>query len=192
MQKQAIAWFTIACSFQFFFFGFTPTIDIEPIYSVFLVYPNYWHWAYNSNLDKLLDNKKQSSYKNYSVMAPPTGLEPVTSWLTVMRSTDWAMEEYSAKHLIRCFACVGISLSFRAVTSQVFSAPLSLTSVFGMGTGGPSASSTPTILLYLFFPYLRSLYHLHGDSCGNRTRVAGVRGRSLNRLTNEPSVCNKG
>ena len=27
-------------------------------------------------------------------MAPPTGLEPVTSWLTVMRSTDWAMEEY--------------------------------------------------------------------------------------------------
>nr|DAF51006.1 MAG TPA: hypothetical protein [Siphoviridae sp. ctvhu9] len=45
--------------------------------------------------------------------------------------------------------CVGISLSSRAVTSQVFSAPLSLTSVFGMGTGGPSASSTPTILLYL-------------------------------------------
>ena len=119
-------------------------------------------------------------------MAPPTGLEPVTSWLTVMRSTDWAMEEYSAKHPIRCFACVGISLSFQAVTSQVFSAPLSLTSVFGMGTGGPSASSTPTILLYLFFPYLRSLYHLHGDSCGNRTRVAGVRGRSLNRLTNGP------
>ena len=44
---------------------------------------------------------------------------------------------------------VGISLFFRAVTSQVSSAPLSLTSVFGMGTGGPSASSTPTILLYL-------------------------------------------
>ena len=43
------------------------------------------------------------------------------------------------------FCYVGISLSFRAVTSQVFSAPLSLTSVFGMGTGGPSASSTPTV-----------------------------------------------
>ena len=27
-----------------------------------------------------------------------------------------------------------------------------------------------------------------GDSCGNRTRVAGVRGRSLNRLTNEPCL----
>ena len=98
------------------------------------------------------------------------------------------MEEYRAKHPFGCMLCVGISLSFRAVTSQVFSAPLSLTSVFGMGTGGPSASSTPTILLYLFFPYLRSIYHLHGDSCGNRTRVAGVRGRSLNRLTNEPCL----
>ncbi len=28
----------------------------------------------------------------------------------------------------------------------------------------------------------------HGDSYGNRTRVAGVRGRSLNRLTNEPNM----
>ena len=27
-------------------------------------------------------------------MAPPAGLEPATSWLTVMRSTDWANEEY--------------------------------------------------------------------------------------------------
>ena len=59
------------------------------------------------------------------------------------------MEEYRAKHPVGCMLCVGISLSFQAVTSQVFSAPLSLTSVFGMGTGGPSASSTPTILLYL-------------------------------------------
>ena len=45
---------------------------------------------------------------------------------------------------------VGIFLFSRAVTSQVSSALLSLTSVFGMGTGGPSASSTPTYL-YLFF-----------------------------------------
>ena len=28
--------------------------------------------------------------------------------------------------------------------------------------------------------------NIHGDSWGNRTPVAGVRGRSLNRLTNEP------
>ena len=35
-------------------------------------------------------------------------------------------------------------LSFRAVTSQVFSARVSLTAVFGMGTGGPSPQSAPT------------------------------------------------
>ena len=41
---------------------------------------------------------------------------------------------------------VGIFLSSQPVTRQLFSAPLSLTSVFGMGTGGPSTSSTPTIV----------------------------------------------
>ena len=75
---------------------------------------------------------------------------------------------------------VGSFLFFRAVTSQVSSAPLSLTSVFGMGTGVPSTSSTPTIL------YSFSLYTSKNDSWGNRTPVTGVRGRCLNRLTNEP------
>ena len=37
----------------------------------------------------------------------------------------------------RCF-CVGVNLSSQAVSSQVLSAPVSLTSVFDMGTGGPS------------------------------------------------------
>ena len=35
-------------------------------------------------------------------------------------------------------------LSSRAVARQVLSAQMSLTSVFGMGTGGPSLQSTPT------------------------------------------------
>ena len=35
-------------------------------------------------------------------------------------------------------------LSFRQVTLQVLSARTSLTSVFGMGTGGPSSQSIPT------------------------------------------------
>ena len=39
---------------------------------------------------------------------------------------------------------VGIDLSSRYVAVQVFSAPHSLTSVFGMGTGGPCAIITPT------------------------------------------------
>ena len=42
--------------------------------------------------------------------------------------------------------CVGIDLSSRSVARQVFSALMSLTSVFGMGTGGPSSLKTPTIL----------------------------------------------
>ena len=38
-------------------------------------------------------------------------------------------------------------LSSRAVSSQVLWAQMSLTAVFGMGTGGPSPQSTPTILI---------------------------------------------
>ena len=40
-----------------------------------------------------------------------------------------------------CFPVVGVGFDLfsRAVASQVFSALQSLTSVFGMGTGGPSA-----------------------------------------------------
>ena len=97
------------------------------------------------------------------------------------------MEEYTAKHPLGCPACVGIFLFSRIVTNQVSSAPLSLTSVFGMGTGGPSTSSTPT-LYGLVLPYFFILFSFlsFGDSCGNRTRVTGVRGRCLNRLTNEP------
>ena len=41
--------------------------------------------------------------------------------------------------------CVGVYLSSRAATSQVLSAQVSLTAVFGMGTGVPSPPSTPTI-----------------------------------------------
>ena len=40
---------------------------------------------------------------------------------------------------------VGIDLSSRSVSRQVLSALVSLTSVFGMGTGGPSPLKTPTI-----------------------------------------------
>ena len=90
-----------------------------------------------------LDRKKQVSRLAF-FLAPPAGLEPATSWLTVMRSTDWAKEEYL---IFVTFRCVGIDLFFRTVASQVSSAQQSLTSVFGMGTGGPSALETPTAFL---------------------------------------------
>ena len=39
---------------------------------------------------------------------------------------------------------VGVDLFSRAAARQVSSARMSLTTVFGMGTGGPSSSLTPT------------------------------------------------
>ena len=45
------------------------------------------------------------------------------------------------------FSRVGEDLFSRDVAVQVFSALVSLTSVFGMGTGGPSPLMTPNILL---------------------------------------------
>ena len=40
---------------------------------------------------------------------------------------------------------VGIDLSSQVVANQVLSTLMSLTSVFGMGTGGPSWSLIPTV-----------------------------------------------
>ena len=48
-------------------------------------------WLYTKPVS--LD-KKTLVLSNKSFLAPPAGLEPATSWLTVMRSTDWAKEEY--------------------------------------------------------------------------------------------------
>ena len=83
-------------------------------------------------------------------------------------------------------------LSSRAVARQVLSAQMSLTSVFGMGTGGPSLQSIPTRMdgfepiFYInapsgFLPLVE-----FGDPYRIRTDVNGVRGRCLNHLTNGP------
>ena len=48
------------------------------------------------------------------------------------------------KQFSASLVCVGIELSSRTVSRKVFSPLQSLTSVFGMGTGGPSAFVTPT------------------------------------------------
>ena len=85
---------------------------------------------------RFIEKRKRPQNRGlFFFLAPRTGLEPVTSWLTVMRSTDWATEEYD----------VGLALSSRTASSRVFSAPHSLTSVFGMGTGGPCALWRPTL-----------------------------------------------
>ena len=80
----------------------------------------------------------------------------------------------------------------RPVTRQVSSAEVSLTSVFGMGTGGPSPQSTPTI--YMLTANAENIYlcmhtQMSGDPYRIRTDVNGVRGHCLNHLTNGPA-CN--
>ena len=79
-------------------------------------------------------------------LAPPVGLEPTTLRLTAACSTNRAIEEYESgpawptRPLCLCWRY----LSSRPVSRQVFSAQVSLTAVFGMGTGGPSPQSAPT------------------------------------------------
>ena len=51
----------------------------------------------------------------------------------------WKVIFQSREQISLLSLCVGIELSSRAASSKVFSPLQSLTSVFGMGTGGPSA-----------------------------------------------------
>ena len=57
----------------------------------------------------------------------------------------------ASEFLLKRFAQVGDYLFSRAVSSELSSAQVSLTSVFGMGTGGTSPSSTPTDLTGLVY-----------------------------------------
>ena len=104
-------------------------------------------YRFKSNKRKETKRNRHAIAYLFFLLAPPAGLEPATSWLTVMRSTDWAKEEYEVERDTRCsvsLSYVGYDLSFRSVSRQVFSALQSLTSVFGMGTGGPFALETLT------------------------------------------------
>ena len=95
----------------------------------------------------IIQTKIRSLTRTDFRLAPLVGLEPTTCGLTVRRSTDWAKEECLCWHY----------LSSRAVTRQVLSAHMSLTSVFGMGTGGPSWQSIPTQLDGSGHRYIKSL-----------------------------------
>ena len=108
---------------------------------------------------------------NFVRMVGPSGLEPPTSCLSGTRSNllsyepMWLVSDLS--HLVlQCREqisllshCVGIELSSRAASSQVFSPLQSLTSVFGMGTGGPSAFVTPTSSVILNHWILNNITH---------------------------------
>ena len=64
---------------------------------------------------------------------------------------------------------IGISLFSHPVARALSSAPQSLTSVFGMGTGGPSASSTPTIdLIFGRTPSANQALYQNSRSCSRQ------------------------
>ena len=94
----------------------------------------------------------------------PSGLEPPTSCLSGTRSNllsydpSWLVWRFTLgffqgpreRFCRPLFPCVSIELSSRAVSRKVLSPLQSLTSVFGMGTGGPSAFVTLTVFSSCF------------------------------------------
>ena len=77
----------------------------------------------------------------------------VTGWVRALtywyRGSSVIVRRHSRQKkprlLARLFVLCWYYLSSRQVTLQVLSAQMSLTAVFGMGTGGPSSQSTPTM-----------------------------------------------
>ena len=105
-----------------------------------------------------------------SIVTPPTGLEPVTHGLTVRCSTCWAMEDYSCWHLP--------IFPDRHQSSIFGTIELNFRVRYGNGC---TLNVINTNYLHSFLNCI-----FWSDSWGNRTPVTGVRGRCLNRLTNEP------
>ncbi len=80
-----------------------------------------------------------------SSRSPSTQLRNLVGCLQEpVRRTDTNRKTDHTKNRVVCFY-VGTYLSYQAASSQVLSARVSLTAVFGMGTGVPSPSSAPTI-----------------------------------------------
>ena len=75
-------------------------------------------------------------------------------------------------------ASIGISLFSHPVARALSSAPLSLTSVFGMGTGGPSASSTPI-----------KLQRVYGSPNWARTSDIMINSHALSHMYFHTSYC---
>ena len=117
------------------------------------------------------------------------------------RTFTWTPAYLSAVHIVRLaiffndqevrFSSnlrrhVGAYLFSRAVASQVSSARQSLTSVFGMGTGGPSALITPTLLrchLHVTDIFTAERFHSANAPSGIRTRDPLIKSQLLYQLS---------
>ena len=97
------------------------------------------------------------------------------------RSTDWAMEEYLCWHL---------PIFPDRHQSSIFGTN-ELNFRVRHGNGWTLIVINTNYKLWPFGQYIKRTqvrFNQTGDSCGNRTPVTGVRGRCLNRLTNEPLI----
>ena len=100
------------------------------------------------------------------------------------RSTDWAMEECK---------CWRLPIFTPRRQGTIFGTT-ELNFRVRYGNGWTLCVINTNFKLWPFGQYIKRTqvrFNQTGDSCGNRTRVAGVRGRSLNRLTNEPFLLTK-
>ena len=82
--------------------------------------------------------------KRAFLLAPQVGLEPTTLRLTAECSAIELLRNVAADKPLLLLGSGGV-LSSRAVSSQVLSALMGLTSVFGMGTGGTPSPLPPEI-----------------------------------------------
>ena len=99
-------------------------------------------------------NQKLNTRFIFWFLVEMKGFEPLTPCLQGRCSPSWATPPWvGSLDLLRIseegkpFLGVSIELSSRTVARKVFSPLQSLTSVFGMGTGGPSAFVTLTFSL---------------------------------------------
>ena len=128
-------------------------------------------------------------------MAPPVGLEPTAPRLTAACSTIELRRHRQRVQQTNQTLCVGVDLSFQSVARQVFSALVSLTAVFGMGTGGPSPLKTPTIwnyqILLYSIPFVKGFFQeaeaisllKYGTPSGTRTLDTLIKSQVLYQLS---------
>ena len=136
----------------------------------------------NSYIARILLKSKKPPFGVVSVLAPQTGLEPVTPRLTAACSTDWAIKAFkvfyhlSSPKVVLCRHCLIFPGRFQP--SIVSTDELNYCVRDGNGWTLIAKNTD-----YLNFSS-RSVFWLisHGDPYEIRTRVAGVRGRCLRPL----------
>ena len=109
--------------------------------------------------------RKAPIFMDAFFLAAPDRLELTTLRLTAACSTYWAKGQCLVSLETKVFNGCSNNLFSRTVASQVFSAQVSLTTVFEMRTGGTSPLTSPQWYIsafagYIFFKGVYSVYTL--------------------------------